>query len=113
MKLVEIVPNGKLISDRVVNWTFSDRQRGIEVPVSVVLGSQPSRVIEVLERVAANHPMVLKNPPPEALLTRLGPDWMGFELHAATDHVEDWLKARSDLGVAITQALAVENIALR
>jgi small-conductance mechanosensitive channel len=108
-----IVPNGKLISDRVVNWTFSDRQRGIEVPVSVVLGSQPSRVIEVLERVASGHPLVLKNPPPQALLTRLGPDWMGFELHAATDHVEDWMKARSELAIAVTEALKAENIALR
>jgi potassium efflux system protein len=108
-----IVPNGKLISDRVVNWTFSDRQRGIEVPVSVVLGSQPSRVIEVLERVASSHPLVLKTPPPEALLTRLGPDWMGFELHAATDHVEDWMKARSELAIAVTDALKAENITLR
>jgi small-conductance mechanosensitive channel len=108
-----IVPNGKLISDRVVNWTFSDRQRGIEVPVSVVLGSQPSKVIEVLERVAVNHPMVLKTPAPEALLTRVGPDWMGFELHAATDHVEDWMKARSELAIAITDALAAEKIVLR
>ena len=108
-----IVPNGKLISDRVVNWTFSDRQRGIEVPISVVLGSEPSRVIEVLERVASNHPLVLKTPPPEALLTRLGPDWMGFELHAATDHVEDWMKARSELAIAVTDALKAENITLR
>jgi len=108
-----IVPNGKLISDRVVNWTFSERQRGIEVPVSVVLGSDPSRVIAILERVANEHPMVRKTPPPEALLVRLGPDWMGFELRASTEHIDDWMKARSELAVAITGALKAENIALR
>src|SRR5687768_10294437 len=79
-----IVPNGKLISERLINWTFSDRQRGIEVGVSVVLGSDPARVIAVLERVAGEHPKVMKQPPPNALLTRLGPDWMGFELRAYT-----------------------------
>jgi len=108
-----IVPNGKLISDRVVNWTFSERRRGIEVPVSVVLGSDPARVIALLERVANEHPMVRKTPPPEALLVRLGPDWMGFELRASTEQVEDWMKARSELAVAITAALKAENIALR
>jgi small-conductance mechanosensitive channel len=108
-----IVPNGKLISERLVNWTFSDRQRGIEVPVSVVLGSDPARVISLLERVASEHPSVLKTPPPEALLVRLGPDWMGFELRAATEQVEDWMKARSELAVAVTAALKAENIQLR
>ena len=108
-----IVPNGKLISDRVINWTFSERQRGIEVPVSVVLGSDPARVIALLERVANEHPTVRKTPPPEALLVRLGPDWMGFELRASTEHIDDWMKARSELAVAITAALKAENIALR
>jgi potassium-dependent mechanosensitive channel len=108
-----IVPNGKLISERLVNWTFSERQRGIDVHVSVVLGSDPQRVIALLERTATNHPKLLKHPPPQALLTRIGPDWMGFELQAFTDRIEDWMQVRSDLAVAITAALVQENISLR
>jgi potassium-dependent mechanosensitive channel len=108
-----IVPNGKLISEQLVNWTFSHRQRGIEVPVSVVLGSDPQRVIRTLERVGLAHPNLLKTPTPKALLTRVGPDWMGFELNAATDHIEDWVYVRSELAVEITAALAQEGIQLR
>lgn len=108
-----IVPNGKLISERLINWTFSQRQRGFEVAVSVVLGSDPQRVIGILERVAAAHQTILKQPAPEALLIRVGPDWMGFELRAATDQVEDWMRARSELAVAVTAALAEEKIVLR
>jgi small-conductance mechanosensitive channel len=108
-----IVPNSKLISERLVNWTFSDRQRGIEVSVSVVLGSDPQRVIEILEGVAKDHPKLVNHPPPKALLTRMGPDWMGFELHAATDRIEDWLEVRSEVGVAMHKALGAANIALR
>jgi small-conductance mechanosensitive channel len=108
-----IVPNSKLISDQLVNWTFSDRQRGIEISVSVVLGSDPKRVIEVLEQVAKDHPKLVAHPPPTALLTRMGPDWMGFELHAATDRIEQWLQVRSEIGVAVHAALTQEKIALR
>lgn len=108
-----IVPNGKLISEQLVNWTFSDRQRGIEVPVSVVLGSDPQQVIQTLERVAQAHPKLLTKPAPKALLTRLGPDWMGFELHAATDRIEDWMHVRSDLAVAVAAALVAAEIRLR
>ncbi|MEN3351946.1 MAG: potassium-dependent mechanosensitive channel, partial [Betaproteobacteria bacterium] len=108
-----IVPNGKLISERLVNWTFSERQRGIDVQISAVLGTDPQRVIALLERTATDHPKLLKQPPPQALLTRIGPDWMGFELQAFTDRIEDWMQVRSDLAVAITAALARENISLR
>jgi small-conductance mechanosensitive channel len=108
-----IVPNSKLISDQLVNWTFSDRQRGIDVPVSVVLGSDPQRVIEVLESVGKGHPKLVDRPPPKALLNRLGPDWMGFELHAATDHIDDWMQVRSDLAVSVHKALVGQGIALR
>jgi small-conductance mechanosensitive channel len=38
---------------------------------------------------------------------------MGFELQAFTDCIEDWMQVRSDLAVAITAALARENISLR
>lgn len=108
-----IVPNGKLISERVINWTFSKRHRGVDVGISVVLGTDPQRVIAVLERTAADHPMLLKDPKPEALLVRTGPDWMGFELRAATGEVENWMKARSELAVAVTAALVAEDIKLR
>jgi small-conductance mechanosensitive channel len=108
-----IVPNGKLISERLVNWTFSERQRGIEVALSVALDSDPARVISILEGVAAGRAHVLKTPRPQALLTRIGPDWMGFELRAATDRVEAWMDVRSELAVAAATALVAEQIKLR
>src|SRR5271165_1783379 len=38
-----IVPNGSLISSQVTNWTFSDRQRAVEVSVNVAGGADPQR----------------------------------------------------------------------
>ena len=55
----------------------------------------------------------MKKPTPGALLTRLGPDWMGFELRAYTDQVEDWMKVRSEVSIAVTAALQAEEIKLR
>jgi small-conductance mechanosensitive channel len=108
-----IVPNGKLISERIINWTFSDRRRGLELPFAVAHGTDPRRVIAIMERVAGEHPLVRKDPSPEALLVRPGPDWMGFELRATTDRVEDWMKVRSELAVAISEALAAEKIPMK
>ena len=51
-----IVPNGTIISNKVTNWTFSDRYRAVEVPVSVARGADQEHVVELLKSVAANHP---------------------------------------------------------
>jgi small-conductance mechanosensitive channel len=61
-----IVPNGNLISNRVTNWTFSDSQRLIEVPISVAQAADSDHFIEMLKGVAVAHPLVIKDPAPQA-----------------------------------------------
>jgi small-conductance mechanosensitive channel len=108
-----IMPNGKLISERVVNWTLSTRQHGIELPITVAQGTDPGRVIELLEKTATAHPLVTGEPAPQALFVRLGPDSFGFELRAWTDRSERWMQIRSELAIAISATLAAEKIPIR
>jgi small-conductance mechanosensitive channel len=107
-----IVPNGKLISDRVTNWTFSNSHRGIELPVSVASGTDPHRVIAVLKEVASAHPLVINDPPPRVLLIKFGATALDFELRAWTSRFEEWGQIRSDLAIAINTALREEHIAV-
>jgi potassium-dependent mechanosensitive channel len=105
-----IVPNGTIISNKVTNWTLSDRYRAIEVSVTVARGPAPQRVIEVLKRVAANHPGVTKAPAPEAHVVNFASAVVSFNLRAWTEQYEDWVHVRSDLSVAVDEALTRENI---
>jgi potassium efflux system protein len=108
-----IMPNGKLISERLINWTLSSRQHGIELPIAVAQGTDPGKVIALFERTAAGHPLITGDPPPQALVVKLGPDSVGFELRAWTDHSEQWMQIRSELAIAISSALTAEKIAIR
>ena len=108
-----IMPNGKLISERVINWTLSTRQHGIELPITVAQGTDPERVIELLQRTATAHPLVTREPAPQALFVKLGPDSFGFELRAWTDRSELWMQIRSELAIAISATLAAEKIPIR
>ncbi|HWI15121.1 MAG TPA: hypothetical protein VNT02_12750, partial [Burkholderiales bacterium] len=85
----------------------------IEVPISVVLATDVAKAIEVLESAAAEHPKIVKAPAPKAIVTRLGPDWMGLELHAWTEDAADWLQIRSDISASAARALAAAGIILR
>ena len=107
-----IVPNGSIIANKVTNWTLSDRYRAIEVPVTVARGAPPQRVIAVLQRVADNQPGITKEPVPQAYVVNFGSAAVSFNLRVWTDHYEDWIQARSNLAVAVDEALSREKIAL-
>jgi potassium-dependent mechanosensitive channel len=104
-----IVPNGSLISNRVTNWTFSDRQRVIAIPIGVARGTDPDHVIELLKGVAAANPLVAKIPAPQVHVT-FSPGALAFEFRAYTNHSEEWPQIRSQLTLAINSVLAKENI---
>ena len=107
-----IVPNGSLISSQVTNWTFSDRQRAVEISVNVAGGADPQRVVELLRSTASAHPGVTKEPSPQVYVSNFSAGAVTFQLRAWTDRHEDWAQLRSDLSVAVNEALAREKIAI-
>jgi small-conductance mechanosensitive channel len=107
-----IVPNGSIISNKVTNWTLSDRYRALEVSVTVARGAAPEHVIELLQRVGANQPAVTKEPAPQAYVINFAFAAVSFNLRVWTDRYEDWVRVRSDLSVAVDEALTRENIAI-
>ena len=107
-----IIPNGTLISSQVTNWTFSDQQRAIEISVTVVRGVAPPRVAELLKTVAAHHPGVAKQPEPQAYVLSFTSGAITFQLRAWINRYSDWAQVRSDLSVAVDDALAREHIGI-
>ena len=107
-----IVPNSFLISERVVNWTMSDRQRRIDVTVGVAYGTDPQVVLDILHRIAAENNEVLNHPPAEAFFRGFGDSSLDFELRGWTPQFENWHRVQSDLAVAINTALAEADITI-
>jgi potassium efflux system protein len=107
-----IVPNGSLISNQVTNWTFSDRGRAVEVSVSVAGGASLPQVSELLKSTAAAHPDVAKEPPPQVYVVSMTASVIAFQLRVWTDRLEAWARLRSDLSIAVNEALTREKIAI-
>jgi potassium-dependent mechanosensitive channel len=107
-----IVPNGSLISNQVTNWTLSDQRRAVEVAVKVAPGTDLQHVAKLLKNAAAGHSDVVKEPAPQVHVLDLTGSAIVFQLQVWTDRSESWPQLRTDLSVAINDALARENIAL-
>jgi len=104
-----IVPNASLISERVVNWTFSDRQRRVDVNVGVAYDADPEKVIALLVGVGRAHPEVLSIPEPIALFLGFGDSSLDFSLRVWT-RFEIHPRVKSELGMALRTALAQAGI---
>ncbi|MDX1649503.1 MAG: mechanosensitive ion channel, partial [Myxococcota bacterium] len=107
-----IVPNADLISSRVTNWTLSDRQRRMQVKVGVAYGSDPAEVLEILRRVAREHPDLIQDPPPFARFVGFGESSLDFELWAVTPRFERFWPTVNDVLLAIHEALREAGITI-
>ncbi len=99
-----ILPNTSLIADKVVNWTMSDRQRRIELPIGVAYGTDPERVLAILLAVATSSADVLEDPPPLALFRGFGESALNFELRVWTG-LATHLEVHSRIAIAVNTAL--------
>jgi small-conductance mechanosensitive channel len=103
-----IVPNADLISKELTNWTLFDMRRRIEIPIGTAYGSDPERVMSLLNDVAVAHPDVLDDPSPSVPFMGFGDSSLDFELRVWT--LEDIVRVQSELAVSISRSFAEAGI---
>ena len=106
----KIVPNQKFLTSSVITYTGSDRISRYLIPVGVSYKSDPEAVIEILLKVAKEHPKVLGNPKPMVFLIGFGDSSIDFELAVWLNNPIIWKLVTSELNRAIWQAFAEHNI---
>jgi small-conductance mechanosensitive channel len=104
-----IVPNSKMIEEKVTNWTLYDRRRRLDLDVGVTGDNDPEQIIELLLDVARHDPRVNDIPAPSALLIRFAETTADYQLRVWTDD-PDWTRLRSDLAVALQRALRAVRV---
>jgi small-conductance mechanosensitive channel len=88
-----IVPNSNLISEKLVNWTFNDRKRRLEIEVKLDLDSDIVAASKVILYAIKGVPKLLKTPSPIV-------NFEGVKDGAAVIKVYGWINNFSD-GIAI------------
>ena len=105
-----LVPNGQLITEPVTNQTFGDRRIRQRIAVGVAYGSDTETVRRTLERVAAAHPEVLRDPAPTVQFSDFGESSLDFVLLVWLSEAADGPRVASDLRFAIDAAFRAERI---
>jgi potassium efflux system protein len=105
-----IVPNKDLITERLLNWTLTDGMNRVEVKVGVAYGTDTALVCRLLKEVAAEHPLILKEPEPTATLDAFGASTLDFALRCFLPTMEKRGLTIHDLNTAVNKKFAANNI---
>jgi potassium efflux system protein len=105
-----IVPNSKLISENVTNWTHSGTVVRLIIPVAVAYGSDVDLVFDALTAAALASPRVLTDPKPIALLQGFGDFSLKVELQAWLFDVNESRFAQSEISREIIRRFVESGI---
>jgi len=106
-----LVPNQNLITNSVINWSYSDQRVRLRLPVMISYDDDPELALDALLQATANHPRILRDPGP---VTRL----MSFEDYGMRLEVRFWIadpmngvnNVRSDVNRAIWRVFKERGI---
>ena len=104
-----IVPNSNLVSKEVINWTLSDNQRRLTIPVSVAYGADPHKVLDIMKEVVANHPKVLAFPNLLTLFDGFGDNSLNFRVLFWVNFSESMV-VKSEVAMSIFDSLQQAGI---
>lgn len=105
-----IVPNSKLVSQRLINWSYGDPRARISIPVSVAYGSDIELVTKTMLAAAEEVDNVLRDPAPKVQFLKFG-DWsLDFRLLVWTNRPRLHTQIRSDINYRIERLFRQEGI---
>ncbi|HTY92938.1 MAG TPA: mechanosensitive ion channel domain-containing protein [Steroidobacteraceae bacterium] len=106
-----LVPNQNLITNSVINWSYSDQHVRLRLPVMISYDDEPEEALSALLEAVSDHPRILREPAPVSRL-------MAFEDYGMRLEVRFWIadpmngvnNVRSDVNRAIWRVFREHRI---
>jgi small-conductance mechanosensitive channel len=108
-----LIPNEDLVTQRVINWSYTKEEVRLDVPFSADVTGNPHQVRRVAVEAAASVPRVLAHPAPVCHFTAFGSKSLDFVLRFwIDDPVAGITNVRGAVLLALWDAFKRENIAI-
>lgn len=105
-----IVPNSRLIRERLINWSYGDPRARISIPVGVAYGADVDLTTKTLLRAAEGVDNVVSDPPPRVQFVKFN-DWsLDFRLLVWSNRPRRHVQIRSDINYRIERLFRESGI---
>jgi small-conductance mechanosensitive channel len=106
-----VIPNGTLLSEKLINWTMSDLNRRVDVDLGVAYASDLRQVAAVLMDVTKTCSGISPQPAPAVIFRGFSPSSVDFGIRAWT-RFADHAAIRTELAMRVAEALAKAGIVM-
>ncbi|WP_315761347.1 MULTISPECIES: mechanosensitive ion channel family protein [unclassified Bradyrhizobium] len=105
-----LIPNEDLVTQKVTNWTYTDKNTLVKVNFGTNYDADPRLVCKLAIGIAAATPRTLKSKPPNCLLTEFTEAGMKFSLTAWISDPGDMDSIKSEIMLSLWDAFKREGI---
>lgn len=98
-----LVPNSKLVSDNVINWSHNRQSTRFHIEVGVAYGSDVALVTKLIQEAAQEHPGVELKPVPGVRLIDFGDSSLDFKVNFWSEKMWFIEDVKSEIRIAIEQ----------
>lgn len=108
-----LVPNQQLISNAVINWSYTDPKIRLKLPIRVSYRDDPELALQILLTACEGQRRVLRDPLPVSRLTHFGDSGIELELRFWISDPQDGVNnVRSDVNRAIWRLFKEHRITI-
>ena len=105
-----LIPNEDLVTQKVVNWTYTDKNTLVKVLFSTNYDADPRAVCKLAIDIAGAVPRAIKNKPPNCILTEFAEAGMKFSLTFWIADPDGLDNVKSEVMLALWDAFKREGI---
>jgi len=105
-----LIPNEDLVTQRVTNWTYTDKNTLVKIAFTTNYDADPRRVCKLAADTAAAHPRATKGKTPNCILTEFTETGMKFSLTFWIADPDGMDNVKSDVMLSLWDAFKQEGI---
>ena len=105
-----LIPNEDLVTQKVVNWTYTDKNTLVKIAFSANYDADPRLVCKLAADIAAAHPRATKGKTPNCILTEFAEHGMKFSLTFWIADPDGMDNVKSDVMLSLWDAFKREGI---
>ena len=105
-----LIPNEDLVTQKVVNWTYTDKNTLVKIAFGTNYDADPRLVCKLAIEIAAAAPRAIKGKPPNCILTEFAEAGMKFSLTFWIADPDGMDNVKSDVMLALWDGFKREGI---
>ena len=107
-----LVPNKEFVTGRLLNWSLSDSITRLRIEVGVAYGTDMVRAMQLIQRAAETHPLILDDPAPLVTFEEFGDSALNISLRCYLEELDKRLSTASTIRMEINRLLGEADICI-